>query len=215
MEIKIWNDCTHSVPTVYTHAFTGDGEDVWKACHEEGCPPFNLAVIHHFDFDNDLTPWPASNVRKGEPPFSGNAPTHLEEMLRVWMPEVESRLPAPSLYVAQAGYSLAGLFTLWSTWQTDVFKRIACVSASLWYPHLFDYLTDHRPAYRPDRIYFSLGDKESRTRHPLMSQVETCTRSVHDLVREMGIPTHFEMNPGNHFTAPDKRMAKAVAWILA
>lgn len=68
MEIKIWNDCTHSVPTVYTHAFTGDGEDVWKACHEEGCPPFNLAVIHHFDFDNDLTPWPASNVRKGAPP---------------------------------------------------------------------------------------------------------------------------------------------------
>ena len=135
-------------------------------------------------------------------------------MLRVWMPEVESRLPAPSLYVAQAGYSLAGLFTLWSTWQTDVFKRIACVSASLWYPHLIDYLTDHRPACRPDRIYFSLGDKESRTRHPLMSQVETCTRSVHDLVREMGIPTHFEMNPGNHFTAPDKRMAKAVAWIF-
>lgn len=214
MEIKIWNECTDSVPTVYIHAFTGDGEDVWKACHESGCPPFNLAVVHHFDFDNDLTPWPADNVRKGAPPFRGNAPAHLEELLRVQMPEVESRLPAPSLYIAQAGYSLAGLFTLWSVWQTDVFRRAACVSASLWYPRFTDFLAARQPACVPERIYFSLGDKESRTRHPLMSRVDVCTRSAHALVGSMGITTRFDMNPGNHFTEPDKRMAKAIAWML-
>ncbi|ERL11412.1 hypothetical protein HMPREF1248_0438 [Coriobacteriaceae bacterium BV3Ac1] len=30
-----------------------------------------------------------------------------------------------------SGYSLAGLFALWSLYQTDIFKGAACVSGSL------------------------------------------------------------------------------------
>ena len=67
----------------------------------------------------------------------------------------------------------------------------------------------------PECIYFSLGDKESKTRHPLMSTVDACTREAVGTISSLGIRTTFESNPGNHFTSPALRTAKAIRWMLA
>lgn len=215
MKIKIWNNTTESVPTVYIHSFTGNGEDVWEACTQLQTPPFNLVSIYDFDFDNSLTPWPAEGVRKGQPPFRGKADAHLKAIIDTVIPQAESQLPAPPAYSAMAGYSLAGLFTLWSAWHTDRFRRLACVSGSLWYPDFIAYIKSHPMFSKPECIYFSLGDKESKTRHPLMSTVDDCTREAVGTIISLGIRTTFESNPGNHFTAPALRMAKAIKWMLA
>ena len=61
----------------------------------------------------------------------------------------------------------------------------------------------------------TLGDKESKTRHPLMSTVDACTREAVGTISSLGIRTTFESNPGNHFTAPALRTAKAIRWMLA
>ena len=214
MNYKIWNDSNESVPTVYIHSFIGNGEDVWKAAHEINCPPFNLVSIHDFEADSDLSPWKTENVWKGQPPFKGNAEKHLIEIIERLVPKVEAQLPSPSSYVAMAGYSLAGLFTLWSCWHTDRFQRIACISASLWYPGFFDFITQHVMVASPASLYFSLGNKESKTKHPLMRQVEDLTQRTFELVQSLGIPTTFEINPGNHFTDPDKRTARGIQWML-
>ena len=80
--------------------------------------------------DAALTPWPANPVRKGQAPFPGKAKKHLQMLCEEMVPEVEYQLSVPSAYNAFAGYSLAGLFTLWSATQTGIFRRLACASAS-------------------------------------------------------------------------------------
>ncbi len=214
MEIKIWSDCNESVPTVYIHSFVGKGEDVWKACHAMYCPPFNLVSIFNFDFEGDLSPWKAEGVRKGQVPFSGGAAEHLQELVEHTIPFVESQLPAPSRYLAHAGYSLAGLFCLWSIYQTDRFDKLACISSSFWYPNCVEFFKKEQMKKKPDCIYFSLGNKESHTHHPLLQTVAARTEEVVEWMKELSVPCLFESNPGNHFTEPDKRTAKAILWIL-
>ena len=60
-------------------------------------------------------------------------------------------------------------------------------------------------------IYFSLGDREARTRNALLSTVEDKTGKVYDKYKNKGIETTFEMNPGNHFKDADLRLAKGIA----
>ena len=72
----------------------------------------------------------------------------------------------------------------------------------------------HEILRKPDYVYLSLGDNESNTKHPVMSRVGDCTEQVLALLDEMRIPHDFEINPGNHFSDPDGRLAKAIKSIL-
>lgn len=110
------------------------------------------------------------------------------------------------------GYSLAGLFSLWAAYQTDVFTGIAAVSPSVWFPGFIDYMREHE--IKSKTVYLSLGDKEEKTRNPVMAQVGNCIRSGYDWLKECGIDCTLEWNSGNHFRDPDMRTAKAFAWIL-
>ena len=211
---QLWSDSKESVPTFYIHSFTGNGEEVWKACHQLQCPSFNLVSIHGIDLDAALSPWQAEGVWKGQAPFKGEAAVHLQRILTEVIPAVEAELPQPSVYQAMAGYSLAGLFTLWTALQTDTFQRVASISGSLWYPDFIPYLQKESHSFQPKCIYFSLGDKEKNTRHPLMKQVETCTQEAVALAETLQVPHVFEMNAGNHFTEPALRTAKAIYWLL-
>ena len=146
--------------------------------------------------------------------FKGNAEAHLERLLNEIMPEVEKSLPHQSSVNAIAGYSLAGLFAFWSQWKTNVFHRVGCGSASFWYPGFIDFINTHEIRRKPDYVYLSLGDNESNTKHPVMSRVGDCTAQVLSLLDKLEIPHEFETNPGNHFSDPDGRLAKAIKTIL-
>ena len=212
-KVRLWS-CDKAAPTVYIHSVAGDGHNVMAACERIGCPDFNLVSICDFDYDGCMTPWKAPGVRKGQGEFAGNGTEHLRRLVNEIMPEIESRLSAPSLYNAIAGYSLAGLFALWSTWNTECFSRVACGSASFWYPSFVEYAEGHEMMRIPDYAYFSLGDNESNTRHPVMNQVGSCTEKVLQLMSRLDIPHDFEVNHGNHFSDPDGRLAKAIRSLL-
>ena len=47
------------------------------------------------------------------------------------IPEAERNVPETEKYIL-GGYSLAGLFSLWSAYQTDIFSGISAVSPSVW-----------------------------------------------------------------------------------
>ncbi len=212
-DVRIWS-CGKPAPSVYIHAVAGDGHNVMAACERLGCPPFNLIAIHDFDFDGCMTPWKAPGVRKRQEEFPGNAPAHLAWLTEELIPHVDQLMEFPSTYNAIAGYSLAGLFALWCAWNTDMFSRIGCGSASLWYPGFVEYAEAHPMKRLPEYIYFSLGDNESDTRHPVMRQVGRCTEQILELTSRLHIPHTFEVNPGNHFSDPDGRLAKAIRSML-
>ena len=112
-----------------------------------------------------------------------------------------------------AGYSLAGLFALYAMYRCDAFDRAASISGSLWYPHFREFAAEHEMPRRPDRIYLSLGDKEKKTRHPLLKTVQDNTEALAKHYRQLGIEVTFELNPGNHFEAVDFRSAKGIVSI--
>ena len=223
MSYTVWLDesdgltSTTSMPVVYIHSFRGNGEDVWQACREmPGCPPVVLVSVNNpgGGLDDELSPWPAPAVWKGQAPYKGQAAAHLKWMTEECMPEVEVRLRAMGILQQIpmiAGYSLAGLFALWAGWTSGEFTRAASASGSLWYPGFTDFIRDNAPTGHIGKVCISLGDRESHTRHPLMSQVDTCTAAVVDAVKTRGIDTVFEWNPGNHFDHPERRMARAIA----
>ena len=47
-----------------------------------------------------------------------------------------------------------------------------------------------------------------------MEYSELYVKRIRKLCRDRGICTLSEMNPGNHFTEPAKRMAKGIRWLL-
>ena len=63
-------------------------------------------------------------------------------------------------------------------------------------------------------VYLSLGDKEARTRNPVMATVHDRICEVYAILNAQGVCSVLEWNPGNHFCDADLRTAKAFAWIL-
>lgn len=173
-----------------------------------------FVFLSDFDWNRDLSPWPAKGVFKGAGDFGGEADTFLKELLQEVVPQVTATVGDKIPWSGIAGYSLAGLFAIYSLYRTDHFARAASVSGSLWYDDFPAFAGEKVFKKKPERVYFSLGDKEAKARNARMSAVLDCTRSIYDICREQDIDTVFELNQGNHFQEPEKRLAKGVAWII-
>ena len=111
-----------------------------------------------------------------------------------------------------AGYSLAGLFALYAISQTDLFSRVGSVSSSLWFPGMKEYIFSHEPKRWPDCIYFSLGDKESKTRNPILRTVQETTEEICAYYQRRGKDTVVQLNPGNEFGQSVERTAAGISW---
>lgn len=203
-----------SLPVIYLNAFQGNGSDVWAACQELDCPPFVLVTIGGLDWNRELSPWECDGTMRDSEPFAGGAFVYLDELLGRIVPEAEASLPVPPAWRGIAGYSLAGLFALWSLWQTDAFGRAASASGSLWFPNFVDYTAKTSCAGSPQSVYLSLGKKETKTPNRMMRHVLDDTRAMEKLLHDRGIDTTLELNPGNHFAETDLRMARGIKWIL-
>ena len=110
------------------------------------------------------------------------------------------------------GYSLAGLFALWAAYQTDLFTGVAAASPSIWFPGFVDHMKAGK--INADRVYLSLGNREAKTRNPVMATVADCIENSFDLLRKQGVESVLEWNEGNHFKDADIRTAKAFSWVL-
>ena len=166
-------------------------------------PNFYLLAIKIDKWNDQLSPWPAPALF-GKDNFGEGAKDTLEEILSLCADKDKT-------YII-GGYSLAGLFALWAAYQTDVFHAVAAASPSIWFLGFVDYMKNSE--IKADKIYLSLGDKEEKTRNPVMASVGDCIREANELLQEKGITTVLEWNQGNHFKDSDIRTAKAFAWVL-
>ena len=212
--VELFAPVSPGTPLVVLNGEAGEGAEVVNAVRRLTDVDFALAAVSGLCWEDDLTPWAIPPIGKGQAPCAGKADVYIELLTGGILPKVLEVLPGAPAYIALAGYSLAGLFALYAMVRTDVFARVASASGSLWYPDIVDYIQNHAPIRQPDCLYLSLGDKEGRTRNPLMRSVEDNTRLLADFYRDVGIPTALEMNPGGHFNDPTGRMARAIAWVL-
>jgi len=172
--------------------------------------PFTLAAFKVNDWNKELTPWSAPPVF-GKEPFGEGADETLDLITVQMLPNLQER-GIDTSHCLLGGYSLAGLFSLWASYQTDSFEGIAAASPSVWFPKWLDYAQANNPKVRT--IYLSLGDKEENAKNTVMAQVGNAIRRQEEMLREQGVNTILEWNIGNHFVDSEKRMAKGFAWLL-
>lgn len=172
--------------------------------------PFTLVAFKIEDWNQELSPWEAPPVF-GKVPFGNGAEKTLAFVTNQLLPKLLER-GIDTEHCLLGGYSLAGLFALWSSCQSDMFEGIAAASPSVWFPGWIEYAKEKRPL--ADFVYLSLGDKEEKTRNPLMAQVGNAIRKQEEILKGQGVNTILEWNAGNHFVDSEKRMAKGFAWLL-
>ena len=199
-------------PVVYLNTFQEEGESVFRALQAACCPPLSLAAISGLDWGRDMTPWEIPPIFKGDTACSGGADEYLKILTEKIVPAAEQEIGSVS-WRGIAGYSLAGLFALYSLYRTDIFSRAASVSGSLWYPQFSDYVLSHRMKRVPDRLYLSLGDKESKTRNPYLKTVRKNTEELAEFYQRQNIETAFRLNAGNHAAHAAERTAAGILWL--
>ena len=172
-----------------------------------GCCLIDLSVDR---WNARLSPWPAPALRGGDA-FSGDGQCTLVFLGDELLPYLDAALGPDAEYLL-AGYSLAGLFALWAGYACDCFAGVAAVSPSLWFPGWSEYTLQRRPRTRA--IYLSLGDREEKTRNPILATVGDVIRAQHRLLESEGIPSVLDWNPGNHFRDSEERTAKGITWLI-
>ena len=169
---------------------------------------YTLIAFEVTDWNREFSPWKSKEV---DASFLGEAPYTLAVLRNEYLPQIREQYGKErSIYLM--GYSLAGLFALWTMCETDVFAGAGSCSGSLWYPQFVPYLTEHLNEISGKRIYISLGGKEANTKDQLMSTIADRTRETVEVLKKC-CAVKYELNPGGHFADPGKRLAKAVRFL--
>ena len=175
---------------------------------------FSLVAFKIEDWNSELTPWEMPLLR-GKGNFGDGAAGTLEFIKNELIPALSKYTNTENKEIKYilGGYSLAGLFSLWSGYQTDIFEGIAAVSPSVWYKKWIEYVEAEKPL--SEKIYLSLGDTEEKTKHQILSKIGNNIRKQHEILENSGnMKTVLEWNEGNHFKNPDIRTAKGFLWVM-
>ena len=213
--VSIFLSTKPDAPIIYLNTFSDEGQKVYGAAQAAGCPPFTLVAISDLNWNHDMVPWDSPPAFKNAEPCTGGAEEYLRLLTEEIIPTAEREIAAVPRWRGIAGYSLAGVFALYAIYQTDLFSRVGSMSGSLWFPGIKEYIFSHEPKRLPDYMYFSLGDKESKTRNQVLRSVRQNTEEIHAFCQSMGIDTVLQLNSGNHYDHAVERTAAGIAWMLS
>lgn len=194
-------------PLVVLNTVNGEGQAVYDAV---GSSDITLMAVDGLSWNDDLSPWAVPAVFRNGEPFGGLADSYIGDLVSSLIPDAVREYSLRPSCMIIAGYSLAGLFAVYSAYRTDMFSRIVSVSGSLWFPGFLEYALSNSMKADPEKVYLSLGDREARTVNPVMKTVQDNTERLHEHFLSLGISSEYELNPGNHFQDAVLRMAKGI-----
>jgi predicted alpha/beta superfamily hydrolase len=193
---------------LYAHLSGGDEADAAKVLAGRGVV---LCALSGEAWEADLSPWAAPRAfRKGKD-FSGGAPAYLDFLCRTVLPAAEEALALCAPRRGIAGYSLAGLFSVYALYCCDKFNIAASMSGSLWYDGFAEWMTERTPPRLPEYVYLSLGSREPKTRDARMAAVGACTEAAVRRLADLGVPVDFAWEQGGHFQDISARCARGIA----
>lgn len=173
---------------------------------------FSLIAFKIEDWNSELPPWEAPPAF-GNKSFVSGAKDTLEFIESRFIPTVKEKYNLDNdIKFILGGYSLAGLFSLWSAYKSNIFSGIAAASPSVWFNGWEEFMNNNTPL--SNTIYLSLGDTEEKTKNKVMSAVGDNIRKQEELLKNDKIKTILEWNKGGHFSNSDIRVAKAFIWCI-
>ena len=212
LNIKFIEGKDKKSPLVIINSFDS-GNELSKLSNE--CKKdFHLLIISNLSWNDDLTPWKAEGIFSNDSGYKGLANTYLNYLVNVLIPNTKSKYELlPESFII-GGYSLAGLFALYSSTKVNLFSGAFSCSGSLWYPGFIEYLKNNKISENIRFIYLSLGDKEKNTRNQYLKETENCHKQCLKILEEQNINYQFEYNKGNHFTESNQRTIKGLINVL-
>ena len=173
---------------------------------------FSLIAFKIEDWNSELSPWEAPPAF-GNKTFGSGAKDTIEFIESRLIPTVKEKYNlGDEIIFILGGYSLAGLFSLWSAYKLETFSGIAAASPSVWFNGWEEFMNNNTPL--SNTIYLSLGDTEEKTKNKVMSAVGDNIRKQEELLKNDKINTILEWNKGGHFSDSDLRVAKAFVWCI-
>ncbi|MCR5833305.1 MAG: hypothetical protein K6G55_01435 [Selenomonadaceae bacterium] len=210
----LYTTAQENKPLIVLNNYSGDGGNVVEIMKKFDCPECNLLSVGNLNWDDDMTPWRCPSIFPTDNPCNGKADDYLKILIGEILPMAKEKINGEPRKIGIAGYSLAGLFALYSMYQCDAFDVVASMSGSLWYPKFKDYCLSHEMKKMPEKIYLSLGDKEAKTKNPFLKTVQENTESLVDYYRKLNLVVTWELNKGNHFKDEVLRTVKGIKAIL-
>ena len=200
------------LPTIYLGEMKNSSETIEKVlalCEGVKC---NYIVYEAEDWNADFSPWEFKLNKKMS--FSGGGRSTLNWLVNECVPYCEKEYGLTGERIL-CGYSLAGLFSLWTFYESQAFGGVISCSGSLWFEDWIREAESHT-APQNSSVYLSLGDCEEKARDCIMATVGDCTRRQYELVCcDKNVSRHIlEWNDGGHFNGPNKRIAKGVKWMI-
>ncbi|MGI5989272.1 MAG: hypothetical protein ACOX78_03265 [Lachnospiraceae bacterium] len=190
-------------------------DEEWQAIRAAGAPSL-LVTVPVLDWGRELLPWKAK-LPFGLEPDSAEAGAMLSRITGKIVPALKKSFADVTFVIG--GYSLAGLFALWSSYQTDLFAGCAAASPSLWVEGWLDYARENAPLARYYSL--SLGDREERAKNPVLKTIGECMRRQDEILESDCVTgrgnirnVQFQMNPGNHFQHNGKRTGDAFTEVI-
>ncbi|MFA1014486.1 alpha/beta hydrolase-fold protein [Dubosiella newyorkensis] len=214
IQVDLIESSQKNAPTVVLIMGIDEHESVLSRARKQQCPSFHLVSLSHFNWDQDLSPWPSKSIIYPNDDFAGKANQFLktiETKIKDW---VDSLLPVEAGPWIIAGYSMGGLFAMYCPYRSSLFTNVCCVSGSVWYPGFESFATTETMIKKPKSVYFSLGRKEIQERNPYLQTTGKIMESLEEDYKKKGIKTTMVWNNGNHFTDPVGRMVDALIWTL-
>lgn len=203
--------------TVYLHGMDGFAADTLPVIQTQTKVPFSLVTItlSYGEWSDLLAPW---STPEGWPQYVacvGDGPEYIRKFAEKIVPEAEKRLKNPGKRI-MAGYSLAGLFAIWTMFETDLFDRIVSASGSLWFPGFQKWFFEHTGQIKkmPESIYFSCSEEEFNSENEYLSPVKPTTEAIRKWCAENGIESVFVLDPGNHYEDVIERSSSGIVWSL-
>ena len=201
-------------PLIIFNQFSDEGKAAFLDLQKENSRDFHFLAIGNLNWERDLSPWPAPALGKEGDDFTGGGEKYLDCILTEILPLAKEKINGVPEFIGIAGYSLAGLFALYALYKTDVVTRVAAMSGSFWFPRFKEFCKENAMKILPEKLYLSIGDKESKTRHPILQTMQENTEDLLKHFKSMGIETTYEVNPGNHFQDVNLRCAKGILELL-
>jgi len=181
--------------------------------NEKGC---SIAVLSGLDWNDDLTPWPASAITVETGAFTGEAQAFNDYLTGDVIHRVENILGVHNPVRSLIGLSLSGLFAVWQWAQDDYFTNIASISGSFWYDGFVDWVKDTYTSQNPKshktgKAFFSIGSQEGKSGPKVFAGVREATQEVVEILRKANIHAELTVTQGSHHSPLLPRLRQALA----
>ena len=197
-----------AAPVIYVvdspeHPFDIGGVAAGIAC--------TIVTVPVSDWNDNLTPWPAPGLYRGEPDFGGNAARTLAELCDRVIPAIEREAGLRPRKRAICGYSLGGLFALYAFAHRACFDACACLSGSVWYEGWVEHLRALELDGTDRFAFLSVGTEEKRAALATLRRVQDNMGQCADILRGRGCTVEYAIGPGNHMSFIPERFAAGLA----